>query len=153
MTGSGDSGGAKGAFLNLDDLQETFKSIFGGEMPQVRSREGPGKEGRPIELVVNMFDISLPKNPVFHYDVEIYSVKSYASETSDVPVEKKSRCAATLVNRRVIEEFGKLYTKELGGNMPAFDGQANLYTKSELPFNVSRFSHLFFNISSCVQSK
>lgn len=83
-------------------------------------RPGPGKAGRPSQINVNYFPITL-KNPgtVFHYDVVI---------TPEVPIP---------INKEVFEAFMCQYSKDkkvLNGIFLAFDGVKNAFAPRRLPF-------------------
>ncbi|KAJ9070224.1 hypothetical protein DSO57_1010708 [Entomophthora muscae] len=84
-------------------------------------RPGLGKAGRPSQINVNYFPITL-KNPgtVFHYDVVI---------TPEVPIP---------INKEVFEAFMCQYSKDktvLNGIFLAFDGVKNAFAPRRLPFS------------------
>lgn len=118
--------------LSMETLKDSFNKIFGGQPPAFCHRQQPGNEGRPIDLHLNMFDVKLPSGFVYHYDVEIFSIRSKVTDGTEVPLESKSRCAASLINRKVIDSFSRLYRKELDNARLAFDGSKNLYTRQRL---------------------
>lgn len=93
-------------------------------------RNGFGKEGRPIEIVANYFEVVLPTNSIYHYDVEIGSVRLQGNVH---PVISKS------CKRRVFQLLVEQHRNALNGNLPVFDGQKNMYTKNPLGFQKMSF--------------
>lgn len=93
-------------------------------------RKGFGKEGRPIEIVANYFQIVLPTNNIYHYDVEIGSVRAQGNVQ---PVISKN------CKRRVFQLLAEQHRPALNGNLPVFDGQKNMYTRKPLGFQKMSF--------------
>lgn len=79
-------------------------------------RPNLGREGRPIGLRANHFQISMPRGFVHHYDVNI----------------QPDKCPRK-VNREIIETMVHAYGKIFGNLKPVFDGRNNLYTRDPLP--------------------
>ncbi len=79
-------------------------------------RPNLGREGRPIMLKANHFQISMPRGYIHHYHVVI----------------QPDKCPRK-VNRDIIETMVNAYSKIFGTRKPVFDGRANLYTRDPLP--------------------
>lgn len=79
-------------------------------------RPNLGREGRPIVLRANHFQISMPRGFVHHYEVTI----------------QPDKCPRK-VNREIIETMVHAYSRIFGNLRPVFDGRNNLYTKDPLP--------------------
>lgn len=79
-------------------------------------RPNIGREGRPIGLRANHFQITMPRGYVHHYDINI----------------QPDKCPRK-VNREIIETMVHAYTKIFGTLKPVFDGRNNLYTRDPLP--------------------
>ncbi|XP_076264223.1 protein argonaute-1 isoform X4 [Rhynchophorus ferrugineus] len=88
---------------------------------QCPRRPNLGREGRPIGLKANHFQITMPRGYVHHYDVNI----------------QPDKCPRK-VNREIIETMVKSYGKIFGNLKPVFDGRNNLYTRDPLPIGNSR---------------
>lgn len=84
-------------------------------------RPNLGREGRPIVLRANHFQISMPRGFVHHYDINI----------------QPDKCPRK-VNREIIETMVHAYSKIFGTLKPVFDGRQNLYTRDPLPIGNDR---------------
>lgn len=84
-------------------------------------RPNLGREGRPIVLRANHFQISMPRGYVHHYDINI----------------QPDKCPRK-VNREIIETMVHAYSKIFGVLKPVFDGRSNLYTRDPLPIGNDR---------------
>lgn len=84
-------------------------------------RPNLGREGRPILLRANHFQISMPRGYVHHYDINI----------------QPDKCPRK-VNREIIETMVHAYSKIFGVLKPVFDGRNNLYTRDPLPIGNDR---------------
>ncbi|XP_060868954.1 protein argonaute-2 isoform X1 [Metopolophium dirhodum] len=84
-------------------------------------RPNLGREGRPIVLRANHFQISMPRGYVHHYDINI----------------QPDKCPRK-VNREIIETMVHAYSKLFGNLRPVFDGRNNLYTRDPLPIGNDR---------------
>lgn len=84
-------------------------------------RPNLGREGRPIVLRANHFQISMPRGFVHHYDINI----------------QPDKCPRK-VNREIIETMVHAYSKIFGSLKPVFDGRQNLYTRDPLPIGNDR---------------
>ncbi|XP_070494487.1 protein argonaute-2 [Chironomus tepperi] len=84
-------------------------------------RPNLGREGRPILLRANHFQISMPRGFVHHYDINI----------------QPDKCPRK-VNREIIETMVHAYSKIFGVLKPVFDGRNNLYTRDPLPIGNDR---------------
>ncbi|KAK6618088.1 Protein argonaute-2 [Polyplax serrata] len=84
-------------------------------------RPNLGREGRPIVLRANHFQISMPRGYVHHYDINI----------------QPDKCPRK-VNREIIETMVHAYSKIFGSLKPVFDGRQNLYTRDPLPIGNDR---------------
>ncbi len=79
-------------------------------------RPNLGREGRPIMLRANHFQITMPRGYIHHYMVTI----------------QPDKCPRK-VNRDIIETMVHAYSKIFGTKKPVFDGRSNLYTRDPLP--------------------
>ena len=79
-------------------------------------RPNLGRDGKPIMLKANHFQISMPRGYLHHYSISI------------VP----DKCPRK-VNRDIIETMVNAYSKIFGTRKPVFDGRSNLYTRDPLP--------------------
>jgi eukaryotic translation initiation factor 2C len=79
-------------------------------------RPNLGREGQPIILRANHFEITLPRGYLHHYAVTILPDK-----------------CPRKVNREIVETMVHAYGKIFGARRPVFDGKSNLYTSSPLP--------------------
>ncbi|XP_057372340.1 protein argonaute-2-like [Daphnia carinata] len=84
-------------------------------------RPNLGREGRPIMLRANHFQISMPRGYIHHYDISI----------------QPDKCPRK-VNREIIETMVHAYSKIFGALKPVFDGRSNLYTRDPLPIGNER---------------
>ncbi|XP_046745318.1 protein argonaute-2 isoform X3 [Diprion similis] len=84
-------------------------------------RPNIGREGRPISLRANHFQITMPRGFVHHYDINI----------------QPDKCPRK-VNREIIETMVRSYSKIFGTLKPVFDGRNNLYTRDPLPIGNDR---------------
>lgn len=84
-------------------------------------RPNLGREGRPIVLRANHFQITMPRGFVHHYEVSI----------------QPDKCPRK-VNREIIETMVHAYSKIFGNLKPVFDGRSNLYTRDPLPIGNDR---------------
>ncbi|XP_046427981.1 protein argonaute-2 isoform X4 [Neodiprion fabricii] len=84
-------------------------------------RPNIGREGRPISLRANHFQITMPRGFVHHYDINI----------------QPDKCPRK-VNREIIETMVQSYSKIFGTLKPVFDGRNNLYTRDPLPIGNDR---------------
>ncbi|KAJ4440451.1 argonaute 1, partial [Periplaneta americana] len=93
------------------------------ELPMFNCPRRPnlGREGRPIVLRANHFQISMPRGFVHHYDINI----------------QPDKCPRK-VNREIIETMVHAYSKIFGTLKPVFDGRNNLYTRDPLPIGNDR---------------
>lgn len=87
--------------------------------------------GRRIDIVANHFEVVLPTGNMYHYDVDIGVRKQGGSVQSVISKDCKRRVFMLLV---------KQHAKHLKGNLPAFDGQKNMYTRSALGFERQTFT-------------
>lgn len=102
--------------LKTKKINSFFFSVF--SCPR---RPNLGREGRPIVLRANHFQISMPRGFVHHYDINI----------------QPDKCPRK-VNREIIETMVHAYTKIFGTLKPVFDGRQNLYTRDPLPIGNDR---------------
>ncbi|CAL4106281.1 unnamed protein product, partial [Meganyctiphanes norvegica] len=79
-------------------------------------RPNLGREGRPITLRANHFQISMPRGYIHHYDVSI----------------QPDKCPRK-VNREIIETMVNAFPRIFSTLKPVFDGRSNLYTRDPLP--------------------
>jgi len=84
-------------------------------------RPNLGREGRPIMLRANHFQISMPRGYIHHYDISI----------------QPDKCPRK-VNREIIETMVHAYGKIFSTLKPVFDGRSNLYTRDPLPIGNDR---------------
>ncbi|XP_075213129.1 protein argonaute-1 isoform X8 [Lycorma delicatula] len=84
-------------------------------------RPNLGREGRPIVLRANHFQITMPRGFVHHYEINI----------------QPDKCPRK-VNREIIETMVTAYGKIFGKLKPVFDGRNNLYTRDPLPIGNDR---------------
>lgn len=84
-------------------------------------RPNLGREGRPIVLRANHFQVTMPRGFVHHYDINI----------------QPDKCPRK-VNREIIETMVQAYSKIFGVLKPVFDGRNNLYTRDPLPIGNER---------------
>eukprot|EP00090_Calanus_glacialis_P010299 TRINITY_DN1867_c0_g1_i1.p1 TRINITY_DN1867_c0_g1~~TRINITY_DN1867_c0_g1_i1.p1 ORF type:complete len:964 (-),score=188.83 TRINITY_DN1867_c0_g1_i1:1805-4696(-) len=79
-------------------------------------RPNLGREGRPIQLRANHFQISMPRGFIHHYLINI----------------QPDKCPRK-VNRDIIETMVHAYGKIFNNLKPVFDGRNNMYTREPLP--------------------
>ena len=79
-------------------------------------RPNLGREGRPIQLRANHFQISMPRGFIHHYQINILPDK-----------------CPRKVNRDIIQTMVQAYSKIFGTTKPVFDGRSHLYTSNPLP--------------------
>merc|ERR1719322_1094342 len=79
-------------------------------------RPNLGREGRPIMLRANHFQISMPRGYIHHYLISI----------------QPDKCPRK-VNRDIIETMVHAYGKIFNNLKPVFDGRNNMYTRDPLP--------------------
>ena len=79
-------------------------------------RPNLGREGRPIMLRANHFQITMPRGYIHHYHVNI----------------QPDKCPRK-VNRDIIETMVQAYSKIFGARKPVFDGRNHLYSREPLP--------------------
>ncbi|KAF8791225.1 Protein argonaute-2-like protein [Argiope bruennichi] len=83
--------------------------------PALPAKPTPGKLGRPIKLIANLFNFQAPSGNIYHYDVEI-SNSGRSMTTRQLP---PTPSAATP-------------EEEFEGRHPAYDGMKNMYTREPL---------------------
>lgn len=93
-------------------------------------RPDEGKDGKRIEVFANHFEVRLPTGKMYHYDVEIGSIRKQGGVQPVISKDCKRRVFGLLV---------KQHSQHLNGNMPVFDGQKNMYTKHALGFQKHSF--------------
>ncbi|XP_022161620.1 protein argonaute-2-like [Myzus persicae] len=79
-------------------------------------RPNIGREGRSIVLHANQFKVSMRRDYLYHYAINIHPDK-----------------CPRRVNREIIEIMVRVYSKLFGNLRPVFDGRKNLYTRDALP--------------------
>lgn len=79
-------------------------------------RPNIGREGRPIPLRANHFQITMPRGYIHHYHVSI----------------SPDKCPRK-VNRDIIATMVNAYGRIFGTKKPVFDGRSNLYVRDPLP--------------------
>ena len=84
---------------------------------------GIGTRGRSIMLRMNFFPITLPKDKIHMYHVDVYDDKK---KSEDKSVKQKYLCNSVMEN--LIRTFGE----DFKGEMPVYDRQAALFTKKPL---------------------
>lgn len=75
-----------------------------------------GRIGKAIMLRANHFQVKIPKNVLYHYDVTI------------VPEKCPRR-----INREIVEELVNNHSEYFGQHRPVFDGRKYLYSRLPLP--------------------
>lgn len=95
-----------------------ISALLPPELPTFVAPRRPnlGREGRPITLRANHFQISMPRGYIHHYDVSI----------------QPDKCPRK-VNREIIETMVHAFPRIFGSLKPVFDGRSNLYTRDPLP--------------------
>ncbi|TGZ32205.1 Protein argonaute-2 [Temnothorax longispinosus] len=99
------------------------------ELPMFTCPRRPniGREGRPIGLRANHFQISMPRGyvPVSYTHLDVYKRQMYITMT----------LAYNLINvlGKIVETMVHAYTKIFQSRKPVFDGRNNLYTRDPLP--------------------
>ncbi len=127
--GSGDSSPPGGAPPGLAlNLGSALPGLTGNPLPALGPAAGDqpafscprrpnlGREGRPIMLRANHFQITMPRGYIHHYAISI----------------QPDKCPRK-VNRDIIETMVRAYSKIFGTKKPVFDGRSNLYTRDPLP--------------------
>lgn len=79
-------------------------------------RPNLGREGKPILLRANHFQINMPRGYINHYTISI----------------QPDKCPRR-VNRDIIQTMVHAYGKIFGSQKPVFDGRSNLYVRDPLP--------------------
>jgi hypothetical protein len=93
----------------------------GVQLTEFVKRPGLGREGRPLKVRANFFEVlSLPQQDLHHYDVTI---------TPDVP---------PALNRRIFQQFEDMYRADLANIKTVFDGRKNIFAPKPLPFGDAR---------------
>ncbi|KAI9615678.1 hypothetical protein KEM48_005555 [Puccinia striiformis f. sp. tritici PST-130] len=88
-------------------------------VPMTRPANGLGTAGNPINVQLNLFNISLsPSNDFFHYNVEILSSKG-----TSPPIAMK---------KRIFKDIHAVYAGPPDGVGPVFDGDKTVYSHKEL---------------------
>ncbi|XP_077291861.1 protein argonaute-1 isoform X12 [Arctopsyche grandis] len=116
--GSGSVGGGSGTLGLVPANPQPTADLPVFSCPR---RPNLGREGRPIGLRANHFQISMPRGFVHHYDINI----------------QPDKCPRK-VNREIIETMVHAYSKIFGTLKPVFDGRNNLYTRDPLPIGNDR---------------
>lgn len=80
--------------------------------------------------MANYFGLELSADTLYHYDVDIGSVRREGHVQTVISKDCK---------RRVFQLLVQQYKQELNGNMPVFDGQKNMYTRKLLGFEKRSF--------------
>ncbi|XP_042908422.1 protein argonaute-4 [Parasteatoda tepidariorum] len=95
------------------------------------AKQAPGKLGRKIKLISNLFSISLlPDGNIYHYDVKIINLTPDTSKPED-PNCKRYSCMNTRINREIIDQMLKTNV-HFQNSYAVYDGNSNLYTPSPL---------------------
>ncbi|XP_028317063.1 protein argonaute-3 isoform X1 [Gouania willdenowi] len=97
------------------DIGTTAQVLF--SLPQ---RPGYGTLGKPIQLLVNCFQVDIPKMDVYLYEVDI----------------KPDRCPRR-INREVVASMVQHFKVIFGDRLPVYDGKKSLYTAQPLPVAAS----------------
>lgn len=107
-----------GAMGLIPSNQPSHQPVQPPELPMFNCPRRPnlGREGRPIVLRANHFQISMPRGFVHHYEIQI----------------QPDKCPRK-VNREIIETMVHAYSKIFTTLKPVFDGRSNLYTRDPLP--------------------
>ena len=116
-------------------------------------RPNLGREGRPIMLRANHFQISMPRGYIHHYDISIQPDKC-PRKVNRYEIHPRSRYLLIYVLftsrsnfilfcyvfffREIIETMVHAYSKIFGALKPVFDGRSNLYTRDPLPIGNER---------------
>ncbi|CAD6218119.1 unnamed protein product [Miscanthus lutarioriparius] len=105
-------------------LREKFKTMdIYRDAPMFPARPGFGAVGTPCVVKANHFFVGLVDKGLHHYDVTI------SPETTLKGVYRQVMSKLVSENRQT----------ELGGRLPAYDGQKSLFTAGELPFKSNEF--------------
>jgi len=120
IPGSSGNGASGGTILPVTGLGLGFGS---GSPPLTDAptfvcprRPNIGRDGRPILLRANHFQISMPRGYINHYQISI----------------QPDKCPRK-VNRDIIETMVQAYGRIFGTRKPVFDGRNNMYTRDPLP--------------------
>ncbi|KAF2350248.1 Protein argonaute Mid domain [Trinorchestia longiramus] len=118
-------GATQAALATGDQAQSTVgaaaaAALLPPDLPTFVAPRRPnlGREGRPITLRANHFQITMPRGYVQHYDVSI----------------QPDKCPRK-VNREIIETMVQSFPRIFSNLKPVFDGRSNLYTRDPLPIN------------------
>jgi len=106
-------GGTGGSSTSTGSLSPTSDSTPHFICPR---RPNLGRDGRPIQLKANHFQISMPRGFIHHYLINI----------------QPDKCPRK-VNRDIIETMVQAYGKIFNNLKPVFDGRNNMYTRDPLP--------------------
>ena len=106
-------GGGTGSSTSTGSLSPTSDSTPHFICPR---RPNLGRDGRPIQLKANHFQISMPRGFIHHYLINI----------------QPDKCPRK-VNRDIIETMVHAYGKIFNNLKPVFDGRNNMYTRDPLP--------------------
>jgi len=106
-------GGTGGSSTSTGSLSPTSDSTPHFICPR---RPNLGRDGRPIQLKANHFQISMPRGFIHHYLINI----------------QPDKCPRK-VNRDIIETMVHAYGKIFNNLKPVFDGRNNMYTRDPLP--------------------
>ena len=113
MGAIGSGGGTGGSSTSTGSLSPTSDSAPHFICPR---RPNLGRDGRPIQLKANHFQISMPRGFIHHYLINI----------------QPDKCPRK-VNRDIIETMVHAYGKIFNNLKPVFDGRNNMYTRDPLP--------------------
>ncbi|GBN83098.1 Protein argonaute-1 [Araneus ventricosus] len=103
-----------------------------------RKPKQPGRLGRAISLISNLYPLKFSGCHVYHYDVEIARLgASYTEPSSGTSPDssrhkdgrKKYKCLNTKLNRKV---FRKLCIENFEDSLAVFDGEKNMYCMEPL---------------------
>lgn len=115
------AGGAQAALTTGDQTQTgvaaAAAALLPPDLPTFTAPRRPnlGREGRPITLRANHFQITMPRGYVHHYEISI----------------QPDKCPRK-VNREIIETMVHAFPRIFGTLKPVFDGRSNLYTRDPL---------------------
>uniref|UniRef100_A0A131XXA7 Putative eukaryotic translation initiation factor 2c n=1 Tax=Ixodes ricinus TaxID=34613 RepID=A0A131XXA7_IXORI len=118
----------KTALVQRSDVVGITLAPRAGAFP---ARPGYGREGHPIAILANHFELQLPTGLFYHYDVDIGSLRHSGAVQSVISKDCK---------RRVFQLLVRQHEHHLNGNLPVFDGQKNMYTRKSLNFQKKVFN-------------
>ncbi|XP_055628841.1 protein argonaute-2 isoform X2 [Toxorhynchites rutilus septentrionalis] len=95
---------------------DQLRSVMAGRLSQLPRRPNYGRIGRPIDILANVFPISVPRGFWQRYHISIQPEKIPRS-----------------VNREIVETMVRAWNRIFGGFKPAYDGRNRLYTRDPLP--------------------